>query len=149
MAQFNSYPTKATPIAADTVLIYDSAGAVLKQVPIKNLFENYAGTSLGGSAQTVKSAIDALNSKIMFKSIASEASITITAEHLMIIGKRNNTNANNYSVYIGSKTTSGFVVCKLYENNDAILNITYNDGTVTIQNTMSNYAHIMIVVFLP
>ena len=63
MAQFNSYPQKATPIAADTVLIYDSAGAVLKQVPIKNLFENYAGTSLGGSAQTVKSAIDALNSK--------------------------------------------------------------------------------------
>ena len=63
MAQFNSYPTKATPIAADTVLIYDSAGAVLKQVPIKNLFENYAGSSLGGSAQSVKSAIDALNSK--------------------------------------------------------------------------------------
>ena len=63
MAVFNSYSKKTLPADDDTVLIYDSANGNNKQMKYSDLakaiIEQYTGTTLNGSAQSVKSFINA------------------------------------------------------------------------------------------
>lgn len=62
MAVFNSYSKKTLPADDDTVLIYDSANGNNKQLKYSDLakaiIEQYTGTTLNGSAQSVKSFVD-------------------------------------------------------------------------------------------
>ena len=62
MAIFNSYASKSLPDNNDTVLIYDSATGKNKQMKYSDLaraiIEQYAGSSLNGSNQSVKNAIN-------------------------------------------------------------------------------------------
>ena len=62
MAIFNSYASKSLPDNNDTVLIYDSATGKNTQMKYGDLaraiIEQYAGSSLNGSNQSVKNAIN-------------------------------------------------------------------------------------------
>ena len=66
MAKERNLPSKSTLTTSDYIRVVGSDNASYKQLVsdvAEKIIENYTGSSLAGSSQSVKSAIDALNSK--------------------------------------------------------------------------------------
>ena len=67
MAKERNLPQKTTLTTSDFIRVVGSDNASYKQLVsdvAKKIIENYTGSSLAGSSQSVKSALDSLNSKM-------------------------------------------------------------------------------------
>ena len=74
--------SKSTLTTTDYIRVVGSDNVSYKQLVsdvAKKIIENYTGSTLAGSAQSVKSAVDSLNSKTKEVTLAAGASKTLTA----------------------------------------------------------------------
>lgn len=84
MAKERNLPSKTTLTTSDFIRVVGSDNASYKQLVsdvAKKIIEDYTGSSLAGSSQSVKSALDALNSKFgqyAIQSIMSNVAATYT-----------------------------------------------------------------------
>lgn len=135
---------------SDFVRAVTSAGASSK-VTVSNLaktiIENYSGSSLGGSTRSVKSAIDALNTKSSYayhdvKSLITAASgVNITSAYLYVWGGRvaqlfvqatfSSAQTANNSYDIGTLASA------IRPHNMASLGSTYGAGQITSSGVLS------------
>lgn len=75
----NSATVTTTITGSDSVFISKNDNALQKidyDLLAKAIIEQYTGSTLGGSARSLKTAIDALNSNLRFKSLFTSASET-------------------------------------------------------------------------
>lgn len=82
MAKEKNLTTVTSVAAADFARLVTSAGASVKATAAnlaKYIIETYNGSTVAGSAQSVKSALDSLNSKTKEVTLAAGASKTLTA----------------------------------------------------------------------
>lgn len=71
-AKFHALSTSSTAWNSNDKMIVDRNGTIARvdaSIPAKNIVETYNGSTLAGSAQSVKTAIDALNSKFSYETI--------------------------------------------------------------------------------
>ena len=99
--------SKSTLTTTDYIRVVGSDNVSYKQLVsdvAKKIIENYTGSTLAGSAQSVKSALDSLNSKTMIRYIVTIPSLT--------------TNSGGYvdirSYYPGQQTGYAFLFATLY-----------------------------------
>lgn len=81
---------KGTLTVSDYIRVVGSDNASYKQLVsdvAKKIIENYTGSSLAGSSQSVKSALDALNSNTKFGTTAAGDAFTLNceAEHIYLV----------------------------------------------------------------
>lgn len=79
MAKEKNLTTVTSVAAADFARLVTSAGASVKATAAnlaKYIIETYNGSTVAGSAQSVKAALDSLNSKTCFSAVTSEFTAT-------------------------------------------------------------------------
>lgn len=124
---------KTTLTVSDYIRVVGSDNASYKQLVsdvAKKIIENYTGSSLAGSSQSVKSALDALNSKL------SDASIAIDTGNKTTFTFSNLHNLNNSSMF-----KHGLLVWGVSSNSQSAgISFVFVDtsGNVTIFNLTGN-----------
>lgn len=99
--------SKSTLTTTDYIRVVGSDNVSYKQLVsdvAKKIIENYTGSTLAGSAQSVKSAVDSLNSKTMIRYIVAIPSITTG----------NSGYADIRSYYPGQQTGHAYLFATLY-----------------------------------
>ena len=95
---------KGTLTVSDYIRVVGSDNASYKQLVsdvAKKIIENYTGSSLAGSSQSVKSALDALNSKQQIERLSGADANTLTETGM-------------YYVYNGTNVPSGYCIVLVF-----------------------------------
>ena len=158
-AKFHALAASSTAWNSNDKMIVDRNGTIARvdaSIPAKNIVETYNGSTLAGTAQSVKAAIDGLNTaleglKTVYKgSLAASgtgASVSITGAgtHCIYIVAVGNWNASRILVvYPGNGGDVRVKPLSWYANSDTapsdIVTITAGSGTsgITIANASSN-----------
>ena len=139
----NAFPTKSSIVAADKLRAIGSDSksyqALVSDVA-KYIVENYNGSTIAGSAQTIQSAVNALNSK--FVSLNTTDSVQTTIANLATqraypvwtgsLVTKFLTNANSQGAGIVFRANATIAYFLLMVNGNVLYGVNYNPSTNTV-----------------
>ena len=146
---------KSSLTTSDYIRVVGSDNVSYKQLVsdvAKKIIENYTGSSLAGSSQSIKSALDSLNSKIGSVSVVSSEylagntqgttktyQLASTHCYLLVCPKVNG--AGNDSYFVSAHTASGFIT-KITDGGNVTVSIDKLELSVT---TLVNYIRVILI----
>ena len=143
MAKEKNLTTVTSVAAADFARLVTSAGASVKATAAnlaKYIIETYNGSTVAGSAQSVKSALDSLNSKIIQLTWGTTVTFTCPTNHRFIMF------AGSNSAWTGVNYSDAVTFAQIVAGTGSITySATKNGSSVTI--TASSNTNIAIFVF--
>lgn len=140
--------TKSGSLSSSDKFVTDNGTAVTKidyNALAKAIIEQYTGSTLAGSAQSVKAALDALNSKNTMKSLAAGNSMNISSANaryiLILIGGT----TGMRGAYIVAGYSSSAEIKAISEATSGA--VSTSGANVTINNTSQYAMNVCAIIF--